>query len=82
MLEKPQIMKTSKQHAAVIHLTIPREEIRQALGMIQESGAVEKARVDARSFGSLAKKALDELPDTEAKGNLLRLVDYVLTRDV
>jgi len=57
-------------------------EIRQALGMIQESGAVEKARVDARSFGSLAKKALDELPDTEAKGNLLRLVDYVLTRDV
>src|SRR3990170_2465920 len=48
-------------------------EIRQALGMIQESGAVEKARVDARSFGSLAKKALDELPDTEAKGNLLRL---------
>ena len=32
MLEKPQIMKTDALPAAVIHLTVPREEIRNVMG--------------------------------------------------
>ena len=32
MLEKPQITETNEQHAAIIHLTIPREDIRQVMG--------------------------------------------------
>jgi len=32
MLEKPQILKTDAMPAAVIHLTIPREEIRKVMG--------------------------------------------------
>ena len=32
MLEKPQITQTKAQHAAIIHLTIPREDIRQVMG--------------------------------------------------
>jgi len=49
--------------------------------MLRDSGAVEKARVDALSFGRLAKKSLDPLADSEAKSNMARLVDFVLSRD-
>jgi len=56
-------------------------EIRQAIAMLRESGAVDKARMDARHFGDLAKEALEPVPDGEAKGNLLKLVNYVLSRD-
>ncbi|OGS49232.1 MAG: hypothetical protein A3K68_05940 [Euryarchaeota archaeon RBG_16_68_13] len=57
------------------------EEIRAALDMMKVSGAVEKARADARHFAGLAKQALEPILDSEAKENMLRLVDYVLTRD-
>lgn len=56
-------------------------EVERALALIQEAGGVEKARVDAHHFGFLAKEALEPLPDSEPKGNLLKLVDYVLSRD-
>ena len=32
MIDTPQITQTAAQPAAVIHLTIPREEIQQAMG--------------------------------------------------
>jgi geranylgeranyl pyrophosphate synthase len=55
-------------------------EVRTALRMIQDTGAVEKARAEARSFGDLARRALDTLPDTNARGRLRDLVDFVLSR--
>jgi len=56
-------------------------DVQRALGMLRSSGAIEKARADAHHFGSLAKKALDPLADGDAKRSMIRLVDYVLTRE-
>jgi len=73
-------------HSALARILAKRRkedaEIRHALDMLRDSGAVEKARVDARHYGFLAKEALEPLPETEAKASLLKLVDYVLSRDV
>src|SRR5256886_3617595 len=55
---------------------------RRALGLLRESGAVGKARPDADVYGALAKKTLGPLPESEAKANMIRLVDYVLSRDM
>ncbi len=57
------------------------EDIRRALSMLRVSGAVEKARADARHFGQLAKEAIAPLPDSEPKRNMIKLVDFVLSRD-
>ena len=57
-------------------------DVRRALGLLRESGAVEKARHDAEVYGALAKKTLDPLPEGEAKANMIRLIDYVLSRDM
>lgn len=56
-------------------------EVERALRMMRDAGAVEKALADARHFGALAKEAVGPLPESEAKANLSRLVDYVLARD-
>ena len=32
MIDKPQVVQTSAQHIAIIHLTVPREEIRNVMG--------------------------------------------------
>ncbi|MEK6987656.1 MAG: polyprenyl synthetase family protein [Candidatus Thermoplasmatota archaeon] len=59
----------------------PEEDVRKALAMLRVSGAVEKARADARQFGQLAKDAIQPLPDGESKRNMIRLVDFVLSRE-
>lgn len=56
-------------------------DVQRALGLLRESGAVAQARTEALQFGQLAKKSLDPLADSEAKANMGRLVDYVLSRD-
>ncbi len=56
-------------------------ELEAVLGILRTSGAVEKAWADARHYGELAKQAIAPLPPSEAKVNMLRLVDFVLTRD-
>ncbi|OGS49933.1 MAG: hypothetical protein A3K65_04370 [Euryarchaeota archaeon RBG_16_68_12] len=55
-------------------------EVRTALRMIQDTGAVEKSRAEARSFGDLARRSLEALPDSDARGRLRDLVDFVLSR--
>ena len=65
-------------------LSTPRRhdgDLAHALAMLRASGAVEKAWADARHFGDLAKQAIAPLPPSDAKRNMLRLVDFVLTRD-
>ncbi len=56
-------------------------ELEAALTVLRTSGAVDKAWADARQFGELAKQAIAPLPPSEAKVSMLRLVDFVLTRD-
>ncbi len=56
-------------------------EIRRALSLLRDSGAVDRARADAQAFGAFAKKSLDPIPDGQAKASMGRLVDYVLSRD-
>lgn len=57
-------------------------EVRRAMGMIRESGAIRKARTDALRYAQVAKKALDPIADSDAKANMIRLVDFVLSRDL
>ena len=56
-------------------------DLDHALTVLRSSGAVEKAWADARAYGDSAKQAVARLPPSEAKVNMLRLVDFVLTRD-
>ncbi len=56
-------------------------DLESVLSVLRTSGAVDKAWADARHYGELAKQALAPLPPSEAKVNMLRLVDFVLTRD-
>jgi octaprenyl-diphosphate synthase len=65
------LMKRRKQEA----------EVRKAISLLRQSGAIEKARADARHFGQLAKDAIAPLRDNEPKRNMLRLVDFVLSRE-
>ena len=57
-------------------------DVRRVLSLLRDSGAVEKARLDAQTYGQLAKKALDPIADSDAKASMIRLVDYVLSRDM
>src|SRR6266566_223531 len=65
------IRKRSKQEA----------EVQRGLALLRDSGAVEKARAEALTYAQLARKAIDPIPDSQAKANMDRLVDYVLSRD-
>jgi len=56
-------------------------EVRRALTLLRDSGAVETARAEAFAFGQLAKKSLDSIPEGPAKAHMIRLVDFVLARD-
>jgi geranylgeranyl pyrophosphate synthase len=56
-------------------------DVRRVLSLLRDSGAIEKARLDAQAYGQLAKKALDPIADSDAKASMIRLVDYVLSRD-
>jgi len=58
------------------------KEVQRALGLLRDSNAVKKARADAFAFGQIAKKSLDSVADSPAKASMVRLVDFVLSRDV
>jgi geranylgeranyl pyrophosphate synthase len=58
-----------------------REEIAQGLALIRDSGAVEKARVDAEHYGFLARESLDPVRPGPYRDALARLVDFVVRRN-
>jgi octaprenyl-diphosphate synthase len=58
------------------------DEVRRALALLRRSGAITKARAKAFEYGQLATKSLDPIPDSDAKQSMIRLVDFVLSRDV
>jgi octaprenyl-diphosphate synthase len=57
-------------------------DVQRTLLLLRDSGAIEKARAEAMAFGRNAKKSLDPLADGPVKENMVRLVDFVLSRDV
>ena len=56
-------------------------DIAQGLALIRDSGAVDRARVDAEHFGFLAIAALDPVRPGPGKDALARLVDFVVRRN-
>ena len=57
-------------------------EVQTAMRLIQESGAVEKSREDARGFGDRAVKALEGLPEGDPRRQMRDLIEFVLSRDL
>jgi len=57
------------------------EVVARGLTVIRESGAVDRARVDADHFGFLAREALDDVRPGPARDALARLVDFVVRRN-
>jgi octaprenyl-diphosphate synthase len=53
----------------------------QITNLVEETGALARARELARDYVSRAKTSLNELPDTEYRRALLALPDFILERD-
>jgi len=58
-----------------------RTEIRQAIGVLKRSGALDYAVGKAREFVAQAKSKLGALADSEAKQFLLELADFTVERE-
>lgn len=56
-------------------------ELERTLELLRASGGVDKAWRRAETYGTKAKEAIAVLPPSDAKLNMLRLVDFVVTRD-
>lgn len=56
------------------------DDVRRAVDLVRSLGGVDAARQLAREEGERASRALDVLPDSEAKRSLLLMVDWVLLR--
>jgi len=59
---------------------VGRADVRRALSMIRRTGAERKTREWALRLAEEGKDALRPLPDSEAKGHLLELSDFVVER--
>ncbi len=57
------------------------EQVDRGLALIRDSGAVERARVDAEHFGFLARQALDDVRPGSFRDSLARLVEFVVRRN-
>ena len=56
------------------------EEIQQSISILQKSRSIEYARSRAEEMVVKGKKALDVLPDSDAKATMLELADYMIRR--
>jgi geranylgeranyl pyrophosphate synthase len=56
------------------------EEVRAVVAAIQESGAVESALDEARTFAQCSRESLQVLPHNEYRQAMLNLADYVVER--
>jgi len=57
-----------------------REQILEAISLVEASGAVEHVKKLARQYSSEAKKTLTSLPKTEARDLLEALTDFIVER--
>ena len=62
------------------NLEATEDEVKQVYKLFNKTKSVEYARLTAVEYCEKAKKALDVLPDTEAKKILLALADYSIQR--
>jgi geranylgeranyl diphosphate synthase type I len=56
------------------------EEIQQSISFLQKSGSIEYARSRAEEMVGRGKRALQVLPDSDAKATMLELADYMIRR--
>jgi geranylgeranyl pyrophosphate synthase len=56
------------------------DEVRAAVEIIQESGAIESSTAEARRFAARSRDALSTLPDNEYRQAMLDLTDFVVER--
>ena len=56
------------------------EQIQQSISILQKSGSIEYARSRAEEMVAQGKKALQVLPDSDAKTTLLELADFMIRR--
>lgn len=66
---------------AVAEAELPDDPIARMMARLRESGAVDIARLQAGEMANRARTALDELPDSEARDEMLELVDLVMERN-
>jgi geranylgeranyl diphosphate synthase type I len=58
-----------------------REEIEKAVRVLEECGAIDYAKREARNFVSIGKKELRKLPETKARATLETIADYLVSRE-
>jgi geranylgeranyl diphosphate synthase type I len=56
------------------------DQIRQSISILQKSGSIEYARSRAEEMVAQGKKALQVLPDSDAKTTMLELADFMIRR--
>jgi geranylgeranyl pyrophosphate synthase len=66
---------------ALAEAELPEDPIARMMARLRESGAVEIARLQAIETGNRARAALDELPASEVRAEMLELVEMVLERN-
>jgi geranylgeranyl pyrophosphate synthase len=57
------------------------KDIDDAINLLEEHGSIEYARKMAISLAEDAKSYLESLPDSKDKESLLKISDYVVTRE-
>lgn len=60
---------------------LTQEEIDETIEELTKSGSIQYVKELAESYVNQGKAELDILPDSKAKTNLLKIADYMLTRD-
>jgi geranylgeranyl pyrophosphate synthase len=71
---------THREAGEAVAMAEQSDPIAQMLARLRESGAVEVARLQAAEMGQRARAALNGVPDSPARAEMLRLVDKVLDR--
>ena len=56
------------------------DQIRQSISILQKSGSIDYARSRAEEMVAQGKKALQVLPDSDAKTTMLELADFMIRR--
>ncbi|NCF65392.1 MAG: hypothetical protein GWP61_05425 [Chloroflexi bacterium] len=66
--------------AVAVAEAVPQDPIERMMAGLRASGAVEIARLQAEKMGQRARRALEDVPSSAARTELLDLVDLVLSR--
>ncbi len=59
-----------------------RGEINLAVKLFKDSDAIRYCKTNATQFVEMAKKAINELPDSDAKKDLMKIADFVVERKI